>query len=58
MNFEEIIETYENGNIKDAVYEIKHNFGWNEFATEIRDYELLSVENKLSILTRLLIVGY
>ena len=57
MSYNEIVENYINGNLRDAVYEIKHNFGWYDFVGYLENDELLSSDEKLNMLIRLIRVG-
>jgi len=53
VNFSEIIETFINGNRKDALARIEET-GWYDFVSELEDCPVISTEKKLEILITLL----
>lgn len=54
MTYNQIIETFINGNRQEAAKEINKNFGWYDFATEIQNDDTLTAEERLNILCSLI----
>jgi hypothetical protein len=54
MTYNQIIETFINGNRQDAAKEINQNFGWYDFATKIEEDHTFSAEERLKILCSLI----
>ena len=50
MNYNDLKLSWINGNKKDVVYEIKHNYGFYDFATDIESDTELSSDDKVDIL--------
>ena len=57
-NYNELIESWINGNKRNVTYEVKHNFGWYDFATQIEDDCNLSSDDKVSILCSMLKIAH
>lgn len=53
VNFSEIIETYINGNRKEALRRIEES-GWYDFVSELEDCPVISTEKKLEMLITLI----
>jgi hypothetical protein len=54
MNITELVNNYINGNKREVAEEIKNNYGWYSFATDLEKYDCLTVEQKYSMLISLI----
>ena len=54
MSYQELIESWTNGNKTLVSKEVKNNFGFYDFATRIEDDTTLSSDDKVSILCSML----
>ena len=58
MNYRELRENWINGNKRDVAYEVKHTFGWYDFATAVEDDDLLSDKKKLQFLAQIIRIAF
>ena len=58
MEYSEMMESWINGNKKDVVYEIKHNFGFYEFSSELENDGNFTAEEKVEIFASVLRIAF
>jgi len=56
--YDELKTAWLNGNKKDVVYEIKHNYGFYDIATDIEDDETISAEEKVEMLCSIMRIAF
>ena len=56
--YDELKDSWFNGNKKDVVYEIKHNYGFYEIATDIENDGILSADEKVEMLCSIMRIAF
>lgn len=54
MNITELVNSYINGNKREVAEEIKNNYGWYSFVTDLENIDYITVDEKYSMLISLI----